>query len=170
MPDPTPTPGSSLRRRVADARATVVGTKGLRARVARHGAALSRLRTRVDELKQQVARHDQRLKTLEARVTELRRATALQTRERDNRDSQLGSIEVRLADLEQRLADTASESTATPPDGDRLAAGRELLDEVRTEHARIRARMQVVSGYEERLRRVEESVAELFEGDRRHLV
>ncbi len=32
------------------------------------------------------------------------------------------------------------------------------------------ARMQVVSAYEERLRRVEESVTELFDGDRRHLV
>ena len=45
-----------------------------------------------------------------------------------------------------------------------------LVDDVRTEHARIRARMQVISAYEERLRRVEESVAELYEGDPRHLV
>ena len=59
---------------------------------------------------------------------------------------------------------------ATPLDDESVAEGRGLLDEVRTEHARIRARMQVVSAYEERLRRVEESVAELYEGDRRHPV
>ena len=77
---------------------------------------------------------------------------------------------MRLADLEQLLADSASGVTAKRPDDEQLAAGRSLLDEVRTEHARIRARMQVVSAYEERLRRVEESVTELFDGDRRHLV
>jgi hypothetical protein len=68
-----------------------------------------------------------------------------------------------------RRADIPSGARATAPD-DQLAAGRTLLDDVRTEHARIRARMQVVSAYEERLRRVEESVTELFDGDRRHLV
>jgi hypothetical protein len=69
-----------------------------------------------------------------------------------------------------RRADIPSGARATAPDDDQLAAGRTLLDDVRTEHARIRARMQVVSAYEERLRRVEESVTELFDGDRRHLV
>jgi hypothetical protein len=69
-----------------------------------------------------------------------------------------------------RRADLPSGASATAPDDDQLAAGRTLLDDVRTEHERIRARMQVVSAYEERLRRVEESVTELFDGDRRHLV
>jgi hypothetical protein len=170
MPEPTPTDRSSVRRRVADARATIVGTKGLRARVARHAAALSALRTRVDDHKERLGRQDKRLKTLEARVKELGRATAVNTRERERRDNQFGVLEARLADLEQRLADVRAGVTATPLDDDGLATGRGLLDEVRTEHARIRARMQVVSAYEERLRRVEESVAELFEGDRRHLV
>lgn len=170
MPEPTPTDRASVRRRFADARATIVGTKGLRARVARHGAALSALRTRVDDHKERLARQDQRLKTLEARVKELGRATTVNTVERERRDNQFGMLETRLADLEQRLADARSGVTLTPLDDEQLATGRGLLDEVRTEHARIRARMQVVSAYEERLRRVEESVAELFEGDRRHQV
>ncbi len=55
-------------------------------------------------------------------------------------------------------------------DDESVAEGRGLLDEVRSEHARISALMQVVSSYEERLRRVEESVAEPYEGDRRHPV
>jgi exonuclease VII small subunit len=132
--------------------------------------ALSTLRTRLDDQKQRVTRQDQRLKALEARVKELGRATALDLREGERRDAHVGSLEVRLADLEQGLADLRSGVAATAPDDDQLAAGRTLLDDVRTEHARIRARMQVVSAYEERLRRVEESVTELFDGDRRHLV
>jgi hypothetical protein len=170
MTAPTPTGGSSVRRRIADARATIVGTKGLRARVNKHTATLSTLRTRLDEQKQRIARQDQRMKALEARVKDLNRATSLDLREGERRDSHVGALEVRLADLEQLLADSASGVAAKRPDEEQLAAGRSLLDEVRTEHARIRARMQVVSAYEERLRRVEESVTELFDGDRRHLV
>ena len=170
MTAPTPTGGSSVRRRIADARATIVGTKGLRARVNKHAATLSTLRARLDDQKQRIARQDQRMKALEARVRDLNRATSLDLREGERRDSHVGALEVRLADLEQTLADSASGVTATRLDDEQLTAGRTLLDEVRTEHARIRARMQVVSAYEERLRRVEESVTELFDGDRRHLV
>ena len=107
---------------------------------------------------------------LEARAKELERAETLDTAERERRDAQFGTLEVRLGDLEQRLADARAEHGGAPLDDAALAEGRGLLDEVRTEHARIRARMQVVSAYEERLRRVEESVAELYEGDPRHPV
>jgi len=170
MPHTTPAGKSVVRQRIADARATLVGTTGLRNRVAKHTAALSTLRTRLDEHQQLLGRHDRQLKALEARVKDLARATALDLREGERRDFHFGSLEVRLADLEQRLADTRSGVAATQPDSDQLDAGRALLDEVRTEHARIRARMQVVSAYEERLRRVEESVTQLFDGDRRHPV
>lgn len=170
MPDPTDAHGSTVRHRLAEARATVVGTKGLRARVAKHTAALSSLRARVDAQQERLARHDQRLKDIETRIKDVDRGTVLDTVERERRDAQFGTIEVRLADLEQRLADAASGVGEAPLGEEQLAAGRSLLDEVRTEHARIRARMQVVSAYEERLRRVEESVAELYDGDRRHPV
>ncbi len=170
MPDAPATPAPTVRQRMADARATVVGTKGLRSRVAKHTAALTALRARVDAHQERLGRHDQRLKDLETRLKELDRATVLDTTERERRDTQLGTVEARLADLEQRLDDAAFDDTTTPPDAERLAAGRDLLDEVRTEHARIRVRLQVVSGYEERLRRVEESVTQLFDGDLRHLV
>ena len=94
----------------------------------------------------------------------------MEASERERRDAQFGTIEVRLADLEQRLRDARSYVGSTPPDDEALAEASSLVDDVRTEHARIRARMQVISAYEERLRRVEESVAELYEGDPRHLV
>ncbi len=169
MPDPT-TEEPTVRRRLADARASIVGTKGLRARVARHTSAIATLRTRFDDQQQRVGRQDQRLRALEAAVKELGRATALDAAERERRDAQFGTLEVRLADLEQRAADARSALASTPLDDERLAEGQGLLEAVRTEHARIRARMQVVSAYEERLRRVEESVADLYEGDRRHPV
>jgi hypothetical protein len=94
----------------------------------------------------------------------------METRERERRDSQFGAIEERLADLEQRLRDARPHVGGTPPDDEALAQASTLVDDVRTEHARIRARMQIISAYEERLRRVEESVTELYEGDPRHLV
>lgn len=170
MPDPTPTEGPTVRRRLADVRATVVGTTGLRSRVARHTRVLATLAARLDDQQQRLGRQDKRLGDLEARVKELDRLTTLDTVERERRDAQVGTLEVRLADLEQRLADIPAGATGIPLDDEQLAAGRGLLDEVRTEHSRIRARMQVVSAYEERLRRVEESVAELYDGDRRHPV
>ena len=170
MPDTTAPGSTTLRRRVADARATIVGTKGLRARVATHTASLTALRARVEDQKGRLARQGQQLKDLQARVTYLDRARGMETRERERRDSQFGAIEVRLADLEQRLHDARPHAGGTPPDDEALAQASTLVEDVRTEHARIRARMQVISAYEERLRRVEESVSELYEGDPRHLV
>lgn len=169
MPDTTTGP-TSLRRRVADALATITGTKGLRARVATQASALKALRSRADSHDKRLARQDELLKDLKDRVTYLDRARTMEASERERRDAQFGTIEVRLAELEQALLDARSRPGSTPPDDEQLAAAASLVDEVRTEHARIRARMQVVSSYEERLRRVEESVAELYEGDPRHLV
>ena len=170
MTDPTTAP-DGLRRRLGDARAAVVGTSGLRARVTRHATALAKLRESVDRLRERVQKQDARLAAVEGAVSDFQRATALSTVERERRDTHFGTMEVRLADLEQRVHDArASGGQADSPDAEALAAGRSLLEEIRVEHARIRARMQVVSAYEERLRRVEESVAELFEGDARHPV
>ena len=170
MPDTTAPDPTTMRRRVADARATIVGTKGLRAKVAKHATALTTLRTRVDDHQGRLARQDERLKDLQERVTYLDRARTMEASERERRDAQFGTIEVRLADLEQRLHDARPQFAGTPPDDEALAEAAGLVDAVRTEHARIRARMQVISAYEERLRRVEESVAELYDGDPRHLV
>ncbi|WP_377644032.1 hypothetical protein [Oryzobacter terrae] len=177
MPDTTdttdtPTAGAptSVRRRIADARATVVGTKGLRTRVAKHTDVLARLKSRLDAAERTAADQATRVKDLEARVKELDRAAVMEAAERERRDAQLGTLEVRLADLEECLSPTVRGGDVAPPDGEELAQARSLVEDVRTEHARVRARMQVVSAYEERLRRVEESVAELFEGDPRHLV
>ena len=169
MPDTTAPDPTGLRRRIADTRATIVGTKGLRAKVATHAATLKALRARADDQQGRLARQDERLEELKAQVTYLERARTMESSERERRDAQFGAIEVRLAELEQRLRD-ARPAIGVAPDDESLATAIDLVEVVRTEHARVRARMQVVSAYEERLRRVEESVAELYEGDPRHLV
>ena len=174
MSDTPARPATSLRRRVADARATIVGTKVLRARLAEQAAALKSLRGRTEDQQKKLAAQDKRVKDLEAKVAYLERARTLETVERERRDAQFGTLEVRLAELEQQLGDARparpGDDGAAAVDGDDLAAARRLVDEVRTEHERIRVRMQVVSAYEERLRRVEESVAKVYDGDPRHLV
>ena len=173
MSDTPARPATSLRRRVADARATIVGTKVLRGKLAEQAAALKSLRGRTEDQQKKLAAQDKRVKDLEAKVAYLERARTLETVERERRDAQFGTLEVRLAELEQRLGEALparSDDGAAAVDGDDLAAARRLVDEVRTEHERIRVRMQVVSAYEERLRRVEESVAKVYDGDPRHLV
>ena len=189
---PVPSQAPSVRARLGALRARVLGTSTLYARTSRQAGDLTRLRQRAEELEKRLAAHAAaadkqaaRLKDLEGRLKTLDRASALTTAERERRDAQLGSVEHRLGDVEEQLADgrllLGGSSAGATPDGTPDAASvdpedltadqaRALLREVREEHARVRVRMQVVSGYEERLRRVEESLAELYDGDPRHLV
>jgi hypothetical protein len=78
---------------------------------------------------------------------------------------QVGVFEERMGRLEQRL-----ESGTFVADDASMAEARSLVDEIRKEHEQARVRMQIVSHYEERLRRVEEAVAGRHGGDVRHPV
>jgi len=69
-----------------------------------------------------------------------------------------------LRAVEQRLDAAAAGTDGAPaspadPDG--------LLAEVRREHEQIRVRFQMMSRYEERLRRLEDAVVKLYGGDLR---
>jgi chromosome segregation ATPase len=66
-------------------------------------------------------------------------------------DSQVGALETRMADL----ADRVSAARLTVGEQD-TAVARSLLDEIRTEHTRIRERFGVVAAFEERVRRLED--------------
>jgi uncharacterized coiled-coil protein SlyX len=68
---------------------------------------------------------------------------------------QLRALEQRLDESEQG-ASPAATGTAVE-----TSEAQNVLDEVRREHARIRARFQVVSRYEERIRRLEKAVTKL---------
>lgn len=68
---------------------------------------------------------------------------------------QLAALEARLEDLVARLDGTPL--AATPEE---QAEARSLLEEVRAEHARVRARITAATVFEERLRVVEDKLAE----------
>jgi hypothetical protein len=76
----------------------------------------------------------------------------------------LERISHQLRAVEQRLDAAAAgtdDAPASPADPDGLLA------EVRREHAQIRVRFQMMSRYEERLRRLEDAVVKLYGGDLR---
>ena len=72
-------------------------------------------------------------------------------------------IEERMGRLEERLR---GEDLAG--DADDRAEARSLVAEIRREHEQVRIRMQVIGQYEERLRRLEDAVVKMYQGDVRH--
>lgn len=71
---------------------------------------------------------------------------------------QLAGLEARFEDLRERL------DRPEVDEGD-LSEAMEVVDEVRREHERIRARLSAAARFEERLRQLEEQVARLSESD-----
>ena len=102
---------------------------------------------------------------LEKRIAELERTDAIRGTFAERLATQLAAVEERLGGLDERLAD----GTFVADDAGQAQA-RDLVAEVRREHAQVRARLQVVSAYEERIRRLEAVVAELSGGDLRRPV
>lgn len=81
------------------------------------------------------------------------------------RRAQLGTVETRLDRLEQGAGPVSTTETTEPTEATEAAS---LLADIRREHEQIRVRMQIITLYEERLRRVEESLMKLYDGDHRH--
>lgn len=161
----TPRPGATLRRRLGRVRRRLIGVRDLEGRLTKQGDRVTRLADKVARQSERLDRQRDLTASLGKRLAEVERATKVRSTEHDKLGFQFGAIEQRLGGVEQRLADGR---LVTDPAAE--AEARRLVDEIRREHEQIRARMQIVSAYEERLRRVEESVAELYTGDPRHLV
>jgi hypothetical protein len=151
-----------VRRKLGRLRRSLAGVRGLEERVASQGAQLKKLTARQADA---LSRQRETDKALEARVAHLERVSQVRAVEHERQGFQFGTLEGRLGEIEQRLADGHFVS-----DTEGEAEARALVDVIRREHEQIRVRMQIVSAYEERLRRVEESVTELYDGDPRHLV
>lgn len=109
-------------------------------------AAQARQRQRLADQTARNAQHDEKLAELEFRFNALN--TVYQVLEH-----QMATFETRLNRLDVVLHQPAPTST----DAERSEA-RALIDEVREEHARIRARFGVVARYEERVRRLERAL------------
>jgi hypothetical protein len=114
-------------------------------------AKLDRQAKQIDALTKGLASVKERLRPVEVEHGRLR--------------VQVGVVEERMGRLEQRL-----ESGSFVADDASMAEARSLVDEVRKEHEQARVRMQIVSHYEERLRRVEEALVGLHGEDVRHPV
>jgi chromosome segregation ATPase len=106
------------------------------------------------ELQRQLDDHWQRLDRLEGRINDLQFRLDFAVDETRRLEPHIASLEERVTTLDER----ATEQLAPPADGE-LEQARSILDEMRTEHARIRARLTAVARYEERLGRVEEALA-----------
>jgi uncharacterized protein involved in exopolysaccharide biosynthesis len=85
------------------------------------------------------------------RMADLERRLADALREIARIGPQVAALEERIEALRERVEDPAP--TGTPEE---VAAARTVLDEVRAEHARVRARISAAVVYEERLRVLEE--------------
>ncbi len=170
---------SRARRRLGRLRRTRMMVRAVDKRVVAQGKAADRdarrldaQAARIDALKATTQQQAKQLREvtkafadLKARVTPFDKASSLRELEHGRFSYQIGSIEERLARVEERISD----GTFVADDAE-AAEARSLVDEVRREHEQARVRMQIISAYEERLRRVETSVAELYDGDRRHPV
>lgn len=128
---------------------------------------------RLDKQRSQLERQAREIADLKAKVETLRKrihpvelASSHREVEHGNLAIQVGVWEERLGRLEERLRDERFAGGAGDL-GDADEA-RSLVDAVRREHEQVRVRMQVIAQYEERLRRVESAVVELYDGDVRH--
>ena len=109
------------------------------------------------------------IKDIREKLVPMQRDISIRDLEHSGLTAQVATLEERLARIDEVLSDARLVPVA---DGDGDAAGEALtvLDAVRREHEQIRVRMQVISAYEERLRRVEAAVIALYDGDHRHQV
>jgi uncharacterized coiled-coil protein SlyX len=137
----------------------------LGATVAAQQREIGRLTARVEAHRERLDRQRDRLEDFRQRFVPFEKASNLRALEHGRQGHQVGAIEQRLGALEERMADGVLVS-----DTEAEAEARRLIDEIRREHEQIRVRMQIVSAYEERLRRVEATLGEVYDGDPRHLV
>jgi chromosome segregation ATPase len=116
------------------------------------------LRQRVERLEDDVRRLADDRGHLDKRLSELERRTDDVARESSWSANELARLAPQAAAFEERLEQQARPIVLTGALED-LPESRLLVDVVREEHARVRARLSLVSAYEERLRRLEARAA-----------
>jgi hypothetical protein len=127
-------------------------------------AEVDRLRRRLDRQRAAIRRRGRQVDTLRETVRsrgreEKERARWLRMLQLDVEriGSQLGALEVRVADdvaARELLAATSPQDGPVDP---AVAQARDLLEAIRREHEQVRVRFGVVAAYEERIRRLEEA-------------
>ncbi|EME60078.1 MULTISPECIES: hypothetical protein [Amycolatopsis] len=118
-------------------------------------------------------RIDERLRDLNGRVNDLEHATADHRRRLDGAESGLeharGDLRWTRAELDRLIPSVAAqeaqledlrESLSLPVHADKpeLAEARSLIQEIQRQHAQIRVRLAGIARYEDRLRRLEDTI------------
>jgi predicted component of type VI protein secretion system len=107
---------------------------------------LDRHTTAIKELRERIGKHETRLAKVEATAKVL--------------SMDFARIQLQLAALETKVERVARERDPVHITGDShdVARARDVVELVQQEHEQIRARFQIITRYEERLRRVEDSL------------
>ncbi|AGM02837.1 hypothetical protein [Amycolatopsis keratiniphila] len=118
-------------------------------------------------------RIDERLRDLNGRVNDLEHATADHRRRLDGAESGLeharGDLRWTRAELDRLIPSVAAqeaqledlrESLSLPVHADKpeLVEARSLIQEIQRQHAQIRVRLAGIARYEDRLRRIEDTI------------
>lgn len=118
-------------------------------------ARLPRLRRRVENLGQRLRNQGASLREQRRMTSSLAGQMATLRTDFDRMANQIAATETRIEWVRERVDPEVFEGTT-----EERAQARQLIEEIRREHAQIRVRFQVVSNYEERLSRVENALAE----------
>lgn len=153
-----PSPGAYRRARRAFGRwrRSVADPNNLAAKLDQQRTQLDRQSTQIAELKSSVAALGKRLHPVEY-------ASKHREVEHGGMAIQIGVVEERLGKIEEDLR-----GVEFVADDAERAEARSLVEAVRREHEQVRVRMQIIAQYEERLRRLEDAVVKLYDGDVRH--
>lgn len=142
----------------------------VRARLDKQRARLDRAAKVDAQLRGQLLKLQDRLSRQQESIKELRRELGPVQHDQRQREvdyvramQQLGALETRVGRLEERL-----EPDRFTADDESLREARSLVDTVRREHDQVRVRFQIISAYEERMRRLEAAVIDMYDGDVRH--
>lgn len=145
-----------VRRRLGRLRRKVVDPYDLTGRQRRLKERVDRQAKQIADTKAAMAQLRSTQTTLGKRVHTVELASEHREREHRNLTIQVGRCQEMLGDFEERLR---QERFVSEPAEE--AEARRLVDEIRSEHERIRVRMQAVAQYEDRLRRIEAAIADL---------
>jgi chromosome segregation ATPase len=140
--------------------------ESLQTRLERQAATIARQNTQLERLARQLEKLQGTVSQLRERSRPLEEEANTRFVQHSRMSVQLGMLERRMGELEERLAT----GTVTGDDAAREEA-RGIVELVRREHEQVRIRLQLVSHYEERLRRIEAAIESIAEaGDVRRMV
>ncbi len=117
-----------------------------------------------DAVDQRPAGSDRRLADIEGRLRRQRRELDRVSREVIACAALLQRLMPQLAAVEVRLSEQRRDPATVTGTPDEVEEARSIVEEVRREHDRVRARLSGVAWYEDRLRKLEERIEALASG------